>query len=79
MGVLSVLGGAAALFGGRSSRSRAPAAPVAPQEPKDPDLELLRRNNARQYGRGQGSTVLTGAQGLSPSTQNVGRTTLLGG
>jgi len=64
-----------------SAAKKAPKAPkpIPPRnEPKAPNVAALGAANAAQNAKGLGSTYLTGASGVDPSTLNLGGTTLLG-
>lgn len=56
----------------------AAAANKPPQAAKSPDLAAISAMNAKAGGQGNGSTFLTGAQGIDPSSLNLGRNSLLG-
>jgi hypothetical protein len=46
---------------------------------KSPDSSAMLSANMQAGQAGQGSTMLTGPQGVDPSTLTLGKTTLLGG
>ncbi len=76
--VIAGVGAASSVAGVLGQKS--PKIPAAPQEAKSPDINAIKRRNATAFGGGMGGgTNLTGSQGLAPGSQNVGRTTLLGG
>ena len=47
--------------------------------PKKPDAAQMLYDNQRANSGGTGSTMLTGSQGIDPSTLSLGKSTLLGG
>jgi hypothetical protein len=53
------------------------AATTKPQEARKPSYEALYTKSG-MAGGGNASTMLTGSQGIDPSTLNLGKNTLLG-
>lgn len=47
--------------------------------PKKPDAAAMLYGNQQAGSGGAGSTMLTGSQGIDPSTLSLGKSTLLGG
>lgn len=55
-------------------KTATPPPPPQPEQTASPDV--FRKQN--QASQGYGATLLTGASGIDPKTQNVGYNTLLG-
>jgi hypothetical protein len=55
-----------------------PNPPPPPQPEQAPNPDVLKNKNQLAAKQGYGATLLTGASGVDPKSQNVGYSTLLG-